>query len=489
MNVTIRKFESKDIPYKVRWINNPKNNKYLHYQLPLEVKKTENWFDKNKDNPNRYDAVIEVDNIPVGIIGLLNISDFKSEYYITIGEPTFRGNNIAQKASELLFEYSFNQLNLELIYLFTEFENVPMQKLAQKLGMFKEATLIDYLIRDRQYRNCYYYTISKEDYFNKIKFPKEIMSDITYLEKDNNNNKLYMKRDDLISFSFGGNKARKAKYFFQEILDGNYTTVITYGSKSSNHCRVISNLCAKHNLQCVIISPHSDDSPNYNRKLIQMSGAEIIECALNDVSNTIDNTIDKKSNLGEKVYFIPGGGHGNNGTQAYVDAYHEIVLWERTNKLKFDYIFFASGTGTTQAGLIAGQYLHNDVNRNIVGISIARDKKRGAQVIFESLKEYFNNISPGFKFDCDQYIKLEDQYVVGGYGKTNKEIYDILKSTYLKSGIPLNSTYTGKAYLGMKDYMKKEVLADKNILFINTGASPLFFNDLENIIAKDDNDI
>ncbi len=39
MNVKIRRFEEKDIPYKVKWINDERNNKYLHYDLPLTEEK------------------------------------------------------------------------------------------------------------------------------------------------------------------------------------------------------------------------------------------------------------------------------------------------------------------------------------------------------------------------------------------------------------------------------------------------------------------
>ena len=41
MKISIRKFESKDIPKKVEWINNSENNKYLHYDIPLKIEKTE----------------------------------------------------------------------------------------------------------------------------------------------------------------------------------------------------------------------------------------------------------------------------------------------------------------------------------------------------------------------------------------------------------------------------------------------------------------
>ena len=40
----------------------------------------------------------------------------------------------------------------------------------------------------------------------------------------------------------------------------------------------------------------------------------------------------------------------------------------------------------------------------------------------------------------------------------------------------LDATYTGKAFCGMLDYIQKERLTDRNILFIHTGGTPLFFD-------------
>lgn len=61
-------------------------------------------------------------------------------------------------------------------------------------------------------------------------------------------NKLYIKRDDLVPYSFGGNKARKGVLFFEEIEKGGYDCVVTYGSSHSNHCRIISNMAAARGL-------------------------------------------------------------------------------------------------------------------------------------------------------------------------------------------------------------------------------------------------
>ena len=47
-----------------------------------------------------------------------------------------------------------------------------------------------------------------------------------------------------------------------------------------------------------------------------------------------------------------------------------------------------------------------------------------------------------------------------------------------KEGIPFNTTYTGKAFWGMTEYIKQNNIQGKNILFINTGGVPLLFDDL-----------
>lgn len=72
------------------------------------------------------------------------------------------------------------------------------------------------------------------------------------------NNQIFMKRDDFVPFSFGGNKARKAAEFYREIKREAPDVVMTYGSNSSNHCRIIANMAAGMGLACHIISPEEN---------------------------------------------------------------------------------------------------------------------------------------------------------------------------------------------------------------------------------------
>ena len=303
-------------------------------------------------------------------------------------------------------------------------------------------------------------------------------SPIDYLT-DYQDNHVHIKREDLLPFSFGGNKSRKAVYFFQEILKGQFDTVVTYGSSQSNHCRVIANMCAKYDLGCWVIAPHTDDTTNFNRKLVSLSDAKIIECDLSSVSITIQDTIEKLKQEHHKPYFIPGGGHHHLATKAYIDAYAEIAAWEDDHHHTFDYIFLASGTGTTQAGLVIGSLLHQRFQTKIIGISIAREAGYGTQVIRQSIQEYMTEHTLSLPLNWQQHLHFYDHYVNRLYGETTPEIRQLIHTLYHCHGIAFSSTYTAKAFEGMKQYILKHNLTHQNILFLHTGAIPLFFNDIE----------
>lgn len=299
-----------------------------------------------------------------------------------------------------------------------------------------------------------------------------------------NKNEYYIKRDDLLPLSFGGNKARKAELFFKDIESKGADCVVTYGSSRSNHCRIISNVAASKGIPCYIISPQENAKKTNNSKMIELFGANMVYCSVNDVSATIENKLQELKSYGLKPYFIEGGGHGNIGTQAYLDCYNEIKQQEKQMGLYFDYIFHASGTGTTQAGLVCGLIKNND-KRYIVGISCARKKPNGEKAVVDSVREYLkaDNFSNGTldTHMIEKHVNFIDDYILNSYGAFNKEILYTIRETIINEGIPLDIAYTGKAFWGMKDYIIENNIKGKNILFIHTGGTPLFFDDLEDI--------
>lgn len=293
-------------------------------------------------------------------------------------------------------------------------------------------------------------------------------------------NSLFIKRDDLIPFSFGGNKVRKAILFFKDLEKYACDCVITYGSGSSNHCRIVANLAAMKGLKCIIISSSTADIETFNSKMIKFFGAEVVNCNVDKVKETIDNVIFRAKMQGHSPYFIEGGGHGNIGTRAYLEAYEEIKKFELENNINFDYIFHTSGTGTTQAGLICGKLVNHD-KKEIIGISNARRNPYGSQVVLDSVNSYLEELG-----ECVVNLKeinFIDDYICNGYGTYNNKVVNTVKKLLIEEGVPMDLTYTGKGFWGMKEYIKRNQLVNKNILFIHTGGTPLFYDDLEVLIG------
>lgn len=302
---------------------------------------------------------------------------------------------------------------------------------------------------------------------------------IIYVENLLGNN-IYMKRDDLLPFSFGGNKVRIAQEFFSDMKSKDCDCIIGYGNARSNLSRVIANMSIAENMECQIISPADSDGARVNTgnsNIVEMCNAKFHFCEKGNVAETVETVLDNCEKTGKKPYYIYGNklGKGNEVTplRAYKKVYEEI---KEQSDIKFDYIFLATGTGMTQGGLLLGKH-SNGGDEKIVGISIAREKKQEEKILIGMLKQYVKS-EESLNIDFED-INICDDYLCGGYGKYNTELITTINEIMVKYGIPLDYTYTGKAYYGMREYIKKNSLEDKNILFIHTGGTPLFFDNLQ----------
>lgn len=301
---------------------------------------------------------------------------------------------------------------------------------------------------------------------------------ITPIKKLNSiaNNNIFIKRDDLLDFSFGGNKVRISQEFFDDMLKKGADCIIGYGSSRSNLCRAIANMSFSKDIPCHIVSPAEEDGTRVkssNSSLVENCNAIIHYCNKTDVAQTVEAVIEECKKEGYNPYYINGDkfGRGNERTPlyAYEKAYEEIRCQCKEKKIEFDYIFLATGTGMTQSGLIAGCEKHNGTEK-IVGISVAREAEAEKNVILKFLN------CAGFEESINEKINVTDEFLCGGYGKFNRNISDTIWSVYKKHGIPLDPTYTGKAFYGMTEYLKQNNITNKNVLFIHTGGTPLFFD-------------
>ena len=203
---------------------------------------------------------------------------------------------------------------------------------------------------------------------------------------------LFIKREDCLPFSFGGNKLRICLEFLKDMQTQQKNCMIGYGSLSSNLCRVLANLCSYYGIKCFIVYAVDDRiKPTFNSELVSQSGAEIITCSKQHIAETIDAVFKKCDQLGLNPYYINGNkyGIGNEHVypRGYCKVYREILKQERQLSKHFDYIFLPSGTGMTQSGLIVG-VAEARTQSKIIGISVSRESFKQSEIILNYLNKY-----------------------------------------------------------------------------------------------------
>lgn len=273
----------------------------------------------------------------------------------------------------------------------------------------------------------------------------------------------YMKRDDLFEEGGGGSKARMLQYILWQAKKCKADYVLTAGGPYSNFNRALALMCRKHNLKMRLILYDNNlhiDKYSLNKKIIDYCHVETIICNPNFVGETIEVERDKIIAEGFKVYYIWGGGKSNHGVQAYSDAFIEI---EKQIK-RVDYLFTAVGTGTTYSGLFTGASNENSSTK-VIGFSVAREKSLAEEVVHQILQDFS---SPT---ENDLNIDVNDDYLMGGYGKTTDSLIDFIRSFIINEGIIVDSIYVGKALYGTYNYLQniKSEIKNKKIIFLNTG--------------------
>lgn len=278
--------------------------------------------------------------------------------------------------------------------------------------------------------------------------------------------KISVVRDDIYPSIGGGGKARKAVYYETLLKDQGYNAVVTCGGIQSNHNRAIALMCAKNGWKCHLCVQGTEErflAEKGNALLDRLSGAECELIKPEDTAVAMDRAMNKLAAEGYKPYYCHGGGHDLPGGVAFVEAVEELSKQIE----KPDYIFHASGTGSTQAGIVVGLDRVGWSDVKCIGISVARQYERGKQVIAEfanMLEEHY-----GMAERYDDRILFNTDYLYGGYEQFTPEMDTYLKHAMKETGLMFDTTYSGKAFYGMMDIVRKQGLSDKRIVFWHTG--------------------
>ena len=298
-----------------------------------------------------------------------------------------------------------------------------------------------------------------------------------------NETEVYVKRDDTIPFSFGGNKVRIAREIFAEIQTRGNRAVVTYGSASSNLNRVMAQMAAAEHLPCTcIIKKENSGSghPSFNELMVLDSGAEIVYTTPEEVHKTVKAVLDRLTAKGLEPYYVYGDSTGKGGEEVLVRAYRkagaEIVSQEKELGLHFDTIALPVGTGATFAGLAAA----GGGRHQLLGISVANPAGKTGDRVRELLTAagMTEEAAAGLFAAQNGFCRITDSYLLGGYGKYTRELTEFIRTNLRERGLALDPVYSGKAFAGLIQEIEKKNVSG-TCLFLHTGGLPLLFDLME----------
>jgi D-cysteine desulfhydrase len=292
---------------------------------------------------------------------------------------------------------------------------------------------------------------------------------------------LFIKRDDLLPGSAGGNKTRKLEFCIADAMDKGSDSIITCGAVQSNHCRLTASWSAKEGLDCHLVleervegSYKADASGN--NFLFELLGIKTIEVVKggSDMIAEMNKKADELKSQGKTPYIVPGGASNAIGAIGYAVCAEETMNQLNQKRIDVDHIIVPSGSAGTHAGMVVGMAGVSG-NIPISGINVSRVKDVQEEIVYKLALETAQRLEIKGNVERED-ITCYDQYVGPGYSLPTDSMVEAVKLFARTEAILLDPVYSGKAAAGLVDLVRKGTFAKgSNVLFLHTGGSPALY--------------
>lgn len=287
--------------------------------------------------------------------------------------------------------------------------------------------------------------------------------------------RLLVKRDDAISFAFGGNKVRKIEMLAARALEDDADVLITTGGVQSNHCRVTAGAAARLGMRCVIVANGTPPArATGNALLDQLYGAEVEYVATREErAPAMEAIAGRLRSEGRHPVVIPLGASTPLGAAGVARAVGELLSQLDEPPA---YIFHSTSSGGTQAGLVAGCALY-DLETRVIGISADEPADRLRDTVSGIVERLGGLLGmDGKKLAASREIEVDTRFIGAGYGaptEASAEAQSLLART---EAIVVDHTYTAKALAGLIDWVRDGRFRESDtVLFWHTGGQVAVF--------------
>jgi len=285
-----------------------------------------------------------------------------------------------------------------------------------------------------------------------------------------------MKRDDLTGLAFGGNKTRKLEFIVADALARGADTLLTAGAAQSNHCRQTAAAAAKAGKRCdLVLGGAAPAAAEGNLLLDTLLGARIHWAGPDRRGETLEEVAGSLRGEGLNPFLIPYGGSSPLGAAGYAMAMAELSAQIPFNENRVVAIVFASSSGGTHAGLIAGALASGYTGR-ILGVSVEKQERVHAGSIIALARETAGLLGAPDLMPEGTRVFLDNRYAGEGYGVVGPQEREAIRLLARLEGIFLDPVYTAKAMAGLIDMIDRgEFTGSEHVLFWHTGGTPALF--------------
>lgn len=255
----------------------------------------------------------------------------------------------------------------------------------------------------------------------------------------------FLKRDELISEDFSGNKGRKFHSILKKELP-HIKRVISYGSNQSNAMYSLSVLAKARGWEFIY---HTDHIPD----LLRRTPVGNYAAALRNGTQFITGKKMDEIELDDETLFIEEGGRELFALEGVRELAMEIERWYDEENLDELDIFLPSGTGTTAL------FLQKSLIEAGSAIRVYTTPCVGDR---DYLLEQFRMLEE----DRSLYPTIVDSARKYHFGKLYREFYEIWIELRDSCGVEFDLLYDPKGWLVLTQYEREMA---KNILYIHQG--------------------
>ena len=304
---------------------------------------------------------------------------------------------------------------------------------------------------------------------------------------------IYLKRDDLSGVStFGGNKMRKLEYLLGDALAQGADTVFTYGATQSNHAMQTVAAACKCGLHPVLylVSVVEPDKETLRANLLldYIYGAEVHIVQMEPGEEEADaetrsfamgaEHVKRLRAEGKHPYDVPMGGASPVGSVGFAGGFVELEEQCASAGIKPDYLYHASGTGGTLAGLAAGRALLG-ADMHIVSVAVS-PKDEGYEARTADLANRALGVigtSSDVRVSAED-LQVERGYFAPGYESPNEWGNGAIRRLARTEGVLMDTVYSGKAFGGLLDHIERGVVPQgSTVVFWHTGGATALFSE------------